>query len=734
MKKLLLSFVVLFAAGAAFAQNYPYVDVNQISFVSQANLQNCNDSSLYLGDTVRTRGVVIMDGNLSEVASSSITGGSRPFIHITDTANSGTQFPFSAINIMGVDAGSSNPNANIINALAGDIIDITCIVSEFAGGIQLQPLSSTSVTIVGFGVAPAPVIVPVGDLQNNQRVNQLTTGEQWEGAYIEIQNVTVTGVSTFSGGNRTEITVQDAAGNSILVADRYLGMRMNGVSTVNPNSPVSTGSFVPPAVGTVYNYIRGVVVQDENGPCYPGSSGFAGGYEINPLDSNDFDKAASPAVISGVSRSVLVPNATQTVNVTADIIDFDGIVTAATLFYTSDQTAPANLFQSASMTNPSGSIYTATIPATPLDSVVRYFIVAVDDSSNVTSSPSSSITGPLNTYFYTVRPNGATIMDIQFNPSTTTGASPLENDTVTVTGIVTASYAAGDLGYLYMQDPNATANAGIFVNGGPASVFGLSRGDEITVEGVVEEAFGFTRLNALTVTATSNTGTITPVTIDPSDATLFGSSASPALEKYESMLLRYENPMMSGSVNVTNPNLGFGEFEVASGAAATVGARVLTARQVLGQAQGSLDVSYTSDTAQYGSGLNVTPVQLTPNYTFDALEGILFYAFGNFKLTPRNNADFVNVLVGIESLTSKEVETALYPNPAADVLNIQIDEAYTFNNLTVQVVDLMGRVVLDTQINSAMSTLNVEGLENGLYLVRIANGSETIHASKLILK
>jgi len=125
---------------------------------------------------------------------------------------------------------------------------------------------------------------------------------------------------------------------------------------------------------------------------------------------------------------------------------------------------------------------------------------------------------------------------------------------------------------------------------------------------------------------------------------------------------------------------------------------------------------------------------LTPNYTFDALEGILFYAFGNFKLTPRNNADFVNVLVGIESLTSKEVETALYPNPAADVLNIQIDEAYTFNNLTVQVVDLMGRVVLDTQINSAMSTLNVEGLENGLYLVRIANGSETIHASKLILK
>ena len=734
MKKLLLSIVGIFAAGAMFAQTYPYVDINQISFVSQANLQNCNDSSAYLGDTIRTRGVVIMDGNLSEVASGSITGGSRPFIHLTDTANGGAQFPFSAINLMGVDAGTSNPNANIINALAGDILDVVCIVSEFAGGIQLQPLSSTSVSVVGVANAPAPVVVPVGDLQNNQRVNLLTTGEQWEGSYIEIQNVTVTGVSTFSGGNRTEITVEDASGNRILVADRYLGMRMSGVSTVNPNSPVAAGSFVPPAVGTVYNYIRGVVVQDENGPCYPGASGFAGGYEINPLDSNDFDKAASPAIISNVTRSVLIPNATQTVNVTADIIDFDGVVTSATLFYTADQAAPANLFQSVAMTNTSGSIYTATIPANPLDSVVRYFLVAVDDSANVTSSPSSSITGPLNTYFYTVRPNGATIMDIQFNPSASSGASPLENDTVTVTGIVTASFQVGDLGYLYMQDPTATEHAGIFVNGGPTSVFGLSRGDEITVRGIVEEAFGFTRLNALTVTATGNTGTISAVTVDPSDAVLFGSSASPALEKYESMLLRYENPMMGGQVNVTDFNLGFGEFEVGSGANATVGARILTARQVLGQAQASLDVSYTSDTAQYGAGLNVAPVQLTNNFSFDAIEGILYYAFGNYKLTPRNNADFYNVTVGIESLTSTQVETSIYPNPAQNQVNIKIDEAYAFTNLNVQVVDLTGRVVLDTQINSAMSLLNVEGLEKGLYLVRIANGSETIHASKLILK
>jgi hypothetical protein len=192
--------------------------------------------------------------------------------------------------------------------------------------------------------------------------------------------------------------------------------------------------------------------------------------------------------------------------------------------------------------------------------------------------------------------------------------------------------------------------------------------------------------------------------------------------------------MMGGVVNVTNPNLGFGDFEVASGSAATVGARVLTARQTLGQAQGSIDVSYSSDTAQYGAGLNVTPIQLTNSFSFDALEGVLFYAFGNFKLTPRNNADFVNVLVGIKSLTSNEVETSLFPNPAQNQINVQIDEAYAFDALNVQIVDLTGRVVLETQLNSALSTLNVEQLKRGMYLVRIANGTETIHGSKLILK
>ncbi|MBL4708790.1 MAG: T9SS type A sorting domain-containing protein [Flavobacteriales bacterium] len=732
MKKLLLSFVGLFVAGVAFAQ-YTYVDINQISFVSQADLQSCNDSSAYLGDTVITRGIVITDGNLSEVSSSSVTGGSRPFIAIADTANGGAQGAFSSITVMGVNAGTSNPNNGIENALAGDIIEMTCIVSEFAGGIQLQPLSSTSVSIVGVGTPPASVVVPVSDLQDNMRVNKLATGEQWEGAYVEIQNVTVTGVSVFSGGNRTEITVEDAAGNQILIADRYLGMKVSGVSTTNPNSPLAAGNFVAPSIGTVFNFIRGIVVQDENGPCYPNASSFAGGYEINPLDSTDFDKAASPANISSVKRTPLVPNASQTVNVTADIIDNDGTVTSATLFYTADQSAPANLFTSLLMTNTSGSIYTATIPAFALDSIVRYFIVAVDDSMNVTTSPNTPTGATLRTDFYTVRSNGATIMDIQFTPDLSNGASPLVGDTVTVTGIVTSSFQPGDLGFLYIQDPTANEFSGVYVDGGPVSVFSLNRGDEVTVEGVVDEAFGFTRLIAINVTATGNTGTITPVVLDPSDPNLFGSGAID-IEKYEGMLLRYENPIMGAQVWVANPNLGFGEYSVGSGFQPTTAARVLAGRQVAGQAQGSLEVSYISDTAQYGAGLNVTPIQMTTGFSMDALEGILYYAFGYYKLTPRNNADFSNIVVSVETIFDANVPTLVYPNPAEDRVMVQIDEDYRFNQVAIQVLDITGRIVLDTRSSIALNSINLSGLDKGMYIIRITNSDELIHSSKLILK
>lgn len=706
------------------------VSITQINASSATDLSACVDTSAYMGDTITTMGVVVIDGNLSEVSSGSITGGSRPFISIVEPSNGAAAGPFRGLIIMGVNAdGSNTPNSAIENVLAGDTIVVTGIVGGFNGALQLQPLGANSVTVLGFTNAPTYATVPVSDLQDGTRQNVLTTGEQWDGSYVEIQNVTVTSVSTFSGGSRTEFTVEDANGNQILVADRFLPMRLAGNATVNPNSPLTTGTAVAPSVGTVYNYIRGLIFQDENG-CAGGSS-FAGGYEMNPFDTLDIDKAASPPQITNLMRMPQVPNATQSATISSEIVDNDGTVVSATLFYTSDMAASANTFSSVAMTA-TGSIYSATIPAFPLDSVVRYYIEAIDDSSNVSTSP-----GGNSYHFYTVRANGMNIVDLQYFLPNGNGDSPYSGDTVTVTGIVTSSYQPGDLGYLYVQDATATEYAGIFVNGGGTAVFSLNRGDEITINGIVQEQFGFTNINALTVTTTGNTGSVSPVVLNPSDTNLFTSANRNNLEKYESMLVRYENPMAGGKVNIINANLGFGEFTVGSGVGATTDARVITGRQSGTSAQSSLNVSVTSDSAQYASGMNVAAVQATTSQNMDAIQGFLYYSFSNFKLVPRDNNDIIGFsqpLVSIETISTSAVATSIYPNPAEDRVNVQLDATYKFDVLNIQVVDMAGRVVVDQASSLHLSSINLSGLEKGFYIIRVSENNQLINSSKLILR
>lgn len=736
MKKLLLFFSGILIVGLSYAQTYPSVTLAQINNSSQAALQNCVDTSAFLGDTVNVTAVVVTDGRWTEVGSGSVQGGYRPFVALVDTANGGAPGPFKGAVIMGAFDNGSNliPNQTIQALRPGMIISIDAIVDEFSGLIQLQPISNNAISIVGATSAPTYATINAGDIQDVNRNNLLPTGEQWDGSYVELQNVSVVSVSVFSGGSRCEFTVQDASGNQVLVADRFLPMVLNGVRTVNPSSTDTVGSFVPPTVGTVYSSIRGIIMQDENG-CQ-GGGGFAGGYEINPWDTTDLNKAPNtPPTVTNVSRSPLVPNATQTVTVTADITDLDGSITSANLFYTADLTAPANLFQSVAMTSGGGAQYTATIPAFPLDSVVRYYVEAIDDSANVVTIPNMpSGSAGLNAEFYTVRANGVTIMDIQKVLDVSSGESVLVGDTVTVTGYVTASYQTGDLGYLYIQDTTATEFGGILAEGGPTSVFGLNRGDEVTITGEVESQFGLTKIVVLSVVSTGNTATVSPIVLDPSNTTLFG-SGSDEMERYEGMYVRYENPMPMGRVFVTDANLGFGEYEVGSGQGAAVGARVLAGRQDGTRAQSSLDVSYISDTARYAAGLNVAAIQVDTTFNMDALEGVVYYSFGNWKLTPRNNNDFIGLIVGIEPVSaSKEVETAIFPNPTENRVNVQIDESYNFNQLRIEVLDLTGRKVVETATNLSLTSINLEGLDKGVYLIRIMDGNENLNTSKLILK
>jgi hypothetical protein len=68
----------------------------------------------------------------------------------------------------------------------------------------------------------------------------------------------------------------------------------------------------------------------------------------------------------------------------------------------------------------------------------------------------------------------------------------------------------------------------------------------------------------------------------------------------------------------------------------------------------------------------------------------------------------------------------MYPNPANTQISFSIDE-----KATVNIMDLNGRLFLAETITPKYSTLNIETLQTGMYIVRIET-AEGVAIQKLI--
>ena len=717
MKRVVLFFVVL-AGLSVNAQNY--VSISDINYVSPADLAACNDTSSYLGQTVITRGVVVTPGNVTEVASGSVTGGLRPFIFIQDTAVGGQSTPFAGIEVMGVyqsSTGSLQVPATFTQALPGDIVEVKGVVGEYNGSNQLSLADANSFSIVN--TITSPVVsdtIAVGDLNDAQFVNNVATGEPYEGSFVTLTDVTVTQVIPFSG-NRVSFNIVDGNGNAMNVSDRFLAQKLNSWTTVNPNSPQSQGAFVPPVPGTFYNSISGVVRHDANG-C-TGDNGR--GYEINPFDASHYDIGYAPPYISNFERDPSIPTSNQDVEIVCSITDFDGSVDSVAFVWSSIDTQSVANFTVAPMTLAAGTTdeFEFEIPQQPDGTLIRYYIYAKDNDGNESYLPSKPINQATPNFdFYTVRDNGLIIPDIQFTYNSN-GASPLNGVEVTVKGIVTASTKIGDLGFLYIQDETATSWAGIWCVG-----IGLNsyyRNEEVEVTGFVEEYYGMTRLNVTSSSKTGNLGSVTPLVLDPSDS---ASYANYGWEPYESMLVRYEDPN-SSPLYVSLPNLGFGDYGVSNSATAPVwsSGRVLAGRQS-STAYSSLNVQLVTDTsyANQDGEMDVTPIVVDNTMTFDAIDGILFYGFGNYRLLPRNNNDFMNPSVTLDSISVPtspigldewaSINLKAFPNPSSDWMQLESQGPGTWS-----IYSIHGQQVSEFQTEGSLRISTLK-LEAGTYVAR----------------
>lgn len=605
MKRFTALVLTLGSTFTLFAQ-FPLIDIYDIQYIDPIDLSLGSDGSYLLGDTVEVEGVVSFDPCDYGLS----TNRKGTFLQ----ANPGE--PFGGVEVLidaaaiGYSAGLQSLNDDVLfidNFQVGNTVRCTGKISEFSGYTQIQLLPFPS-SIQALGTKPAPLVITIDSLMLAGGVLNKVSGEKYEGTYVEIQNVFVANVIP-GGTGRFQWDVTDGAGNFLAVRDLSGHFRNDVLDTHCPewiggtpgvsNTPLS---YAPPADGASLAFIRGTVTES------------FGEYFIAPHDLSDVGPTtSSPPIVSAVTRTPVVPTSTETVTIGATIVDADGTIASAELYYAFGLSTPT--FTAVPMTNTSGDLWSATVPGPGIDSsYVKYYFRAVDNSSNVTEFPDALATGSN----YIVYDDGInTIARIQKNE--TGFASIWAGQTLPsldIEAVVTAGQQTYDLGLLTIQD-NTAPWSGIFVRGS-GGIDALYRGDRIRVtSGKVVEEFGVTYLDDITYDFISS-GNALPAAITTLNPDTLGANIFLKTEPYEAMLLRFNGSTVTSN-NADAPST-FGEWKF-NNAATTPGS--------------GLRVDDLSNDMPFEFGTD----SLTVGQSLAYVQGPLYFSFSNYKLICRNRAD-----------------------------------------------------------------------------------------------
>ena len=694
MKKILISLSFFCFYFKANSQVLKTINEIQTSSSFTSYTANC-DTSLLKGEFVKVRGVVMTDPNKWYQAPNNYS------FWIQEKGQNG---PKTGLQIRLQLGSAHGASTGVTGLVEGMEIELQGKVDYFSGETQIALDTTTSITILSLGnaIAPAPVVqiatLNNGAVSGSSQAAQVS-GEEWQGSYVEIQNVTV--VSVNNSATRGNFTVRDANNNQIVVWDAHIDMRN------------SQNGWTKPIVGTVFSSIKGIVYHRF----------FAGGqnnFEIHPWRTSDLVISVSPPDIQSVTRNPACPNPSGPVTVTANVVHPAGTpITSVVLKYA---VGASNLnYLTVNMTETTPGTWQATIPPQPDGSFVHYYVEATDANSLKDTEPAFT---PRS---YRVNANGCTITDIQFvAPDIVKGTSKWYESgyiglpVTGVKGVVTAS--ANDLGYIYIQEGGKTAWAGIQIIG-DATVNNLQLGDSVSINGEVVEYFGLTQIRNATATKLASNVPYSPITLPLST---FNDTMSVQNEAYESMLIRFAEPNLA----VVNPkvdtisNSNKADYRIGTDIFdPNRGIRVLAGRQT-NSIFSSLNVSYVNDLVwQVTDGaMNVTPYVVNNQTILDEFQGILTYAWNYIKLLPRMNSDMVNVRQSNTLIQSSFNQTFMvYPNPAFDKLNLQLNHN---SKGIAKVLDITGKEIISQSFDGNHLALDVNDLTPGVYFVRIETNQE----------
>lgn len=89
--------------------------------------------------------------------------------------------------------------------------------------------------------------------------------------------------------------------------------------------------------------------------------------------------------------------------------------------------------------------------------------------------------------------------------------------------------------------------------------------------------------------------------------------------------------------------------------------------------------------------------------------------------------------LGVDDFPEISLKMRAYPNPAADVLTISVEDIETAN-MSFQMVDINGRILESRKIDGNQTNINMNDKITGIYLVNILDGNKQIKAFKIIKK
>ncbi|RKY92977.1 MAG: hypothetical protein DRQ13_09950, partial [Ignavibacteriae bacterium] len=593
---------------------------------------------------------------------------------------------------------------------SAQVIEVTGVVSAFNQTTQLNVLMEpVPIPIQIISQEPSrtpPIELAITDFMNNGTL--VPEAEQYQSMYVILRDVITSDRNLTDGSFR----INDGLGNYMTMYDQ------SGYFTLRGHRLTGITDYQPPVDGTFINFFQGLIQVRTTG------------YYIIPIYPGDINITFTLPSITEVRRDEAEVMSGQSVEVTANIIDLDGTVEEAKIFYRVDGGAYTEVAMTQDVSDTTK--YSTTIPGVTSDSsIVNYYIWALDNEGRESTSP-----GDINNiqYFYLVLNRNVTIQDVQYNPFGS-DVSGYNHYYVALTGTVTADTSdfpgTGMTAYQIIMQNGEGPWSGIRIGTrGSLSndVSALSKGDNVTVTGYVWDdpvtpTFNVTRIDSVINLVINSTGNALPGYMDL-ETIVIGEGGLGEVEKeqWESVLIRYNSLLVTDENADGDPSPNYGEMLVDDGSGDT---RVELE-------DGNHSYHNLSDPLR-------TYYVMTGS-TFDAISGVMYYSHGNYKLVPRNDDDFVGFVTDVTEGGEIPKEYSLsqnYPNPFNPSTTIQysLPEA---GDVTVRIYNLLGQEVKTVFNNVSQSAgthkvvFSASELPSGIYFYSF-RVNDFVQVKKMIL-